>query len=309
MNIVRNNFMEAVIARLMDGEIDIDHPVLWLDADTTRIRPGTLRAVQQDIKKHPFGFCHTGIDYSLEWLEGTRPQDWDAYSKLLFVDEMVRRAFKRAAHQQFSSENSIEDRIYAEESGLAFPLSTYLTSGGLHSKDSIGESYHLRRRHMYYGESFFIKLYRPEATNPYLDKLRRLDAPGVGIETSARRIHHALQNQPIGNTTFSRIQDDNYTLSAEQEEMSDGQTFDADRIETLARIILTRKRCVADEGGLQQDARKRAERMLRNRVLGFNLPKGFFNRAGSFSAAALPAATTASAAATASRTAASRAAC
>ena len=74
MNVVRNNFMEAVIARLMDGEIDIDHPILWLDADTTRIRPNTLRTVQQDIKKHPFGFCHPDIDYSLEWLEGIRPQ-------------------------------------------------------------------------------------------------------------------------------------------------------------------------------------------------------------------------------------------
>lgn len=281
MNVVRNNFMEAVIARLMDGEIDIDHPILWLDADTTRIRPNTLRTVQQDIKKHPFGFCHPNIDYSLEWLEGIRPQDWDAYSKLLFVDEMVRRAFRRVACQRFSSENSIEDRIYAEESGLAFPLSTYLASGGLYPEDLMGESSHLRRRYMRYGAKFLRKLYRPEITNPHLDDIRWLDASGIGIETSARRVHHTLHKQPIGSTTFSRAQDANYTLSTEQEEFLHDQAPNTDRIETLARIILTRKRGVADEE-LQQDARKRVERMLRNRALGFNLPEEFFKNISTY---------------------------
>jgi|GEM_PF-5128887 hypothetical protein len=53
MSQIRNNYMEAITGRLIDGEIDETHPIVWLDADTTRIRPNTLSAIQRHIKKTP----------------------------------------------------------------------------------------------------------------------------------------------------------------------------------------------------------------------------------------------------------------
>lgn len=276
LSTIRGNFMETVIARLMNGEIDIDHPVLWLDADTTRIRPKTLRAVQQDIKERPFGFCHPDIAFSLEWLEGISPHDWDPYSRLLFVDEMAQRAFNRVACLQGNVPTPINDRVYAEESGLAFPISTYLASGGLRQKDRMGESALLQRRYQQHGAGFFDRLARSEADNPYLYDVRWLDATGVGIEMSARRIHRLLQEQPTEEVDFSRTFANDYVLATEQEAPPDDQVVDTSRMEALARTILTRKRGTSSET-LQQDTRKRVERMLRNRVLGFNLPEKFFN--------------------------------
>ena len=110
MSQIRNNYMEAITGRLMDGEIEENHPIVWLDADTTRIRPNTLSTIQKCIQKYP-QFYHPDIDYSLEWLEGKRPEEWDVNSKLLFIDEMAQREYKRVALEKGFK---ILDRAYPD---------------------------------------------------------------------------------------------------------------------------------------------------------------------------------------------------
>ena len=60
MSQIRNNYMEAITGRLIDGEIDETHPIVWLDADTTRIRPNTLAAIQRHTKKRPVQVLSSG---------------------------------------------------------------------------------------------------------------------------------------------------------------------------------------------------------------------------------------------------------
>lgn len=117
MSQIRNNYMEAITGRFIDGEISETHPIVWLDADTTRIRPNTLAAIQSRIKRHPYKFYHPDINYSLEWLEEKRPEEWDVNSKLLFIDEMAQREHKRVAVEKGFT---ILDRTYPDECGFKF---------------------------------------------------------------------------------------------------------------------------------------------------------------------------------------------
>lgn len=252
MSQIRNNYMEAITGRLIDGEISETHPIVWLDADTTRIRPNTLSAIQRHIKKDPYKFYHPDINYSLEWLEGKRPEEWDVNSKLLFVDEMAQREHKRVAVEKGFP---IFDRYYPDESGLSFALYGFLKSGGLDTSDPIDESSLLLRRAGY--ARYNIR---------WLDEDRQ---DKVGIEVSARRTYQEMSSLPPGvdlvpYKTFSYRPE--YVLSSDQDSSPDisKRTLNP---EATALFLLSKRRSGKSYTEADRAARKVTERMLANKVL------------------------------------------
>lgn len=229
MSQIRNNYMEAITGRLIDGELEEDHPIVWLDADTTRIRPNTLSATQRHIKKDPYKFYHPDINYSLEWLEGKRPEEWDVNSKLLFIDEMAQREH--------------------------FSLYKFVNSGGLDTNDPIDESSRLLMRAGYAG-----------CDVQWLDDDKRNQ---VGIEVSARRTYQEMSSLPPGidlvpYKTFPYRPE--YVLSSDQDSNPNisKRTLNP---EATALFLLSKRRSGKAYTEADRAARKVTERMLANKVL------------------------------------------
>ena len=252
MSQIRNNYMEAITGRLIDGELEEDHPIVWLDADTTRIRPNTLSAIQRHIKKDPYKFYHPDINYSLEWLEGKRPEEWDVNSKLLFVDEMAQREHKRVAVEKGFK---ILDRAYPDECGFSFSLYKFVTSGGLDTRDPIDESSRLLMRAGYAGRDV-----------QWLDEDRQ---DKVGIEVSARRTYQEMSSLPPGidlvpYRTFSYRPE--YILSSEQDSNPNYSKRTLDP-EATASFLLNKRRSGKAYTEADRAARIVTKRMLANKVL------------------------------------------
>ena len=253
MSQIRNNYMEAITGRLIDGELEEDHPIVWLDADTTRIRPNTLSAIQRHVKKDPYKFYHPDINYSLEWLEGKRPEEWDVNSKLLFIDEMAQREHKRVAVEKGFP---IFDRYYPDESGLSFSLYSFLKAGGIDTNDPLNESHSLLTRT---GQRKSVK---------WIDEDKH---DQVGIEVSARRTYQEMSSLPPGVNvvpyrTFSY--DPNYVMSSDQ---SSGSA-DTDKVEldikaTTLYLLSKRRSRLKIYTEADKAARKVTKRMLANKVL------------------------------------------
>lgn len=248
MSQIRNNYMEAITGRLIDGELEEDHPIVWLDADTTRIRPNTLSAIQRHIKKDPYKFCHPDINYSLEWLEGKQPEEWDANSKLLFIDEMAQREHKRVALEKGF-------RAYPDECGFSFSLSNFVNSGGLDTNDPIDESSRLLMRAGHAG-----------CDVQWLDDEKRNQ---VGIEVSARRTYQEMSSLPPGidlvpYRTFSYRPE--YILSSEQDSNPNYSKRTLDP-EATALFLLNKRRSEKAYTEADRAARIVTKRMLANKVL------------------------------------------
>ena len=252
MSQIRNNYMEAITGRLIDGELEEDHPIVWLDADTTRIRPNTLSAIQRHTKKDPYKFYHPDINYSLEWLEGKRPEEWDINSKLLFIDEMAQREHKRVAVEKGFN---ILDRAYPDECGFSFSLYKFVTSGGLDTRDPIDESSRLLMRAGYAGRDV-----------QWLDEDKQ---DQVGIEVSARRTYQEMSSLPPGvdlvpYKTFSYRPE--YFLSSKQNSNPNRSKRTLDP-EATALFLLSKRRSGKAYTEADRAARKVTERMLANKVL------------------------------------------
>ncbi len=252
MSQIRNNYMEAITGRLIDGEISETHPIVWLDADTTRMRPNTLSAIQRHVKKDPYKFYHPDINYSLEWLEGKYPEEWDVNSKLLFIDEMAQREHKRVAVEKGFN---ILDRTYPDESGLSFTLSNFITSGGLDTNDPINESSRL-----------LIRAGHSRYNIRWLDEDRQ---DKVGIEVSARRTYQEMSSLPPGvdlvpYKTFSYRPE--YVLFSDQDSNPNYSKKTLDP-EATASFLLSKRRSGEAYTEADRAARKVTERMLANKVL------------------------------------------
>jgi len=252
MSQIRNNYMEAITGRLIDGKISETHPIVWLDADTTRMRPNTLSAIQRHVKKDPYKFYHPDINYSLEWLEGKCPEEWDVNSKLLFIDEMAQREHKRVAVEKGFN---ILDRTYPDESGLSFTLLNFITSGGLDTSDPINESSRL-----------LIRAGHSRYNIRWLDEDRQ---DKVGIEVSARRTYQEMSSLPPGvdlvpYKTFSYRPE--YVLFSDQDSNPNYSKKTLDP-EATASFLLSKRRSGEAYTEADRAARKVTERMLANKVL------------------------------------------
>jgi len=130
MGEVRANHMEAVAVDAMQQGLGYNHPVLWLDADTTFIRPGSFQQIVESVAKLDSNFVHANTQYSLDWASRTPLAELDPTSKAVAIAEIMRRHFTRSGLE----------REYDEESGLAFALGTYLFARGVPATTRIGEA-------------------------------------------------------------------------------------------------------------------------------------------------------------------------
>lgn len=126
MTTVRENYMDAVITDCYKNDYGANHPVLWLDADTTFIAPGALEEVASSARKLDALFVHANTQYSVDWAKGVPVQDLDTATKAVIASEVQRRQLVRDLDEMTSYEDE-----YPEEDGLAFAVGTYMLSGGL----------------------------------------------------------------------------------------------------------------------------------------------------------------------------------
>lgn len=120
----RTNYMAFIIKQQKRGELPSDHPILWLDADTTFIDesmvPLMLHALKQDRAHFVKGHLLLTVDAS-----ESQP------SLLRNTAEHVATLFGATKSELEEQLEMYEPRDYVEECGLAFKLSSYIQAGGL----------------------------------------------------------------------------------------------------------------------------------------------------------------------------------
>lgn len=138
MSRVRKNYMDALALKAVREGYGFDHPVMWLDADTTDIKKGTLKIVADEVHSFNSAFCHPSMYYSIDWNNGNHISDSDDATKAFAIDEMARRMGIRSEVE--SAGDRSEPLGYLEESGFSFALGTYLVTGGINTTDDINET-------------------------------------------------------------------------------------------------------------------------------------------------------------------------
>jgi len=135
---IRGNYMEAVAIDAEHRGFTANHPVLWLDADTTFVTQDSLGKIVSTINTGDANFVHANLQFSAEWSKGTPIEELDDATKAIIFNEIFQRKKRRGRAGDVRVRSS-----YIEESGLAFSLGTYLSAGGVDRKDPINESANL----------------------------------------------------------------------------------------------------------------------------------------------------------------------
>lgn len=119
---VRKDYMEATGLMLAEEGNGFMHPVLWLDADTTRLSKDAFIGIKQTVEKGEILYPHLRLKFMIDWTDALLSQA-DNATKAVAVDEINRRLAYRGN----------DDKGYYEESGFACAIGTYLSSGGLNA--------------------------------------------------------------------------------------------------------------------------------------------------------------------------------
>ncbi len=134
---IRGNYMEAVVLDCQKRGFGLDHPILWLDADTTFVSNGSLEAIASSVRNGKGIFVHANLQFSADWATGEKLDSLDFATRAFIVTEIHRR-------QGLRNRKEFDPPVgYMEESGLAFSLATYLRAGGVNRTDGMNESAHL----------------------------------------------------------------------------------------------------------------------------------------------------------------------
>lgn len=183
MSVVRQHMMDAIISRAYHRGYSMDHPVMWLDADTTFIQSSSFNRVVNKAHSGMVSIFQPRLDYHVDWLGGD-DAELDYATRIFIIDEVMRRRFRKSMlGGQIPGE-------YQEECGSFFPLSAYLLAGGL--SPTSHETGHLLDQLSHTTESVdsqLLQRYREVMGAP--DTAFDLDescyVPEVRIGTSARR--------------------------------------------------------------------------------------------------------------------------
>lgn len=274
MSQIRSHFMDALVGEVIDGAIPSDHPVMWLDADTTRMSPETLGRVVDTTHMYPFEFCHPDVDYSLEWADGKPASEMDNASKVFLIDEMARRARKRA---MISVDELFPERSYPEESGMSFTMLAYMAAGGIDEDDPINESVRLTRRlHNFYmmTTASFSRL--PSLAMPFMSprtEYKRLSSTqrqnvhwlnDVSVQLSGRRIYEGIKSHGARSLTNRESQvGDTYVLFSDLNKGTPSADIIIDDPTALRSVFLREQQRKTGK----KLAKKVVDRMLKNKVL------------------------------------------
>lgn len=185
---IRSNYMEAVALNVIKQGYGEDHPILWLDADTTYIAENTLGAINKKVRDGDTLFVHANERYTTEWAKGVPVSERDEATQAIMVNEMYRRKFVKRAVEQ-------GERVgYPEESGLAFTIGTYLKLGGINTYEKVDEASNL----LSYGKELLLNGEVLRLNQRHTSLPRNVQGlieylPSARIGISARRQYKAVQ--------------------------------------------------------------------------------------------------------------------
>lgn len=128
---LRSNYMDALSVQAAERGYGVDHPVLWMDADTTMLSPAALGKIEASVRNFDAMVVHTNLRYNLDWANGTPLGELDDASKAVAIHEIHRRQRTRF-EEAMNTPDSGAALGYNDEPGTAFALGSYLAGGGLH---------------------------------------------------------------------------------------------------------------------------------------------------------------------------------
>lgn len=127
---VRKDMMDIVAASAIERGLDYTQPVMWVDADLTKMKRDSLQLSSARIRNEYEAYMyHMFPAQTIENLKSG-----GAAEQVAAHYELVRR---KAMHTPVSG---VFNRDYIEESGLGFTLGNYLAIGGVNSADTVNES-------------------------------------------------------------------------------------------------------------------------------------------------------------------------
>jgi hypothetical protein len=180
---VRANYMDAVAMQAVQKGYGYEHPVIWLDADTTALSKNALKDLADGVRKFDSKFVHADSRWSVDWADRPLAEQDDA-TKAVALNEIRRRQLVRMN----KSEHVIQG-AYTEEWGLAFAMGTYLEAGGVDTSDASNESMNL-----------ILRAQRSDSANmpgrlaiEWRNLPPVVTLPGVKLSTSARGFYDAVQ--------------------------------------------------------------------------------------------------------------------
>lgn len=240
MSQVRSNYMDAVMIEAYDRGWALDHPIIWLDADTTEISKGAIKDLADSVKTSGRPFVHANLRFTADWAANSQIENLDNPTKAVAINEIHRRKLSR-------------DRInqdYIEEAGLAFLLGTYARADGVETWDPLNESANLISK---------VQLNQREQTQDGVVTYHR--AARIGV--SARRQYELAKQkgagglvganslgykdtyssmQRFGDTVASITNADVMDAFSREEELAQGRQYDQEAHEALAKNANRRKR-------------------------------------------------------------------
>jgi hypothetical protein len=131
---VRSHYMEALAINAEKQGYNPDHPVVWLDADTTYLARNTLGDIHDTLAQKKTLFVHANERYTTEWADGVAMADRDEATRAVMISEIQRRKLIKDARKAGQKTG------YPEESGLAFNMDTYLKLGGVNTENAVEEA-------------------------------------------------------------------------------------------------------------------------------------------------------------------------
>jgi hypothetical protein len=207
MSQLRSNYMDSISILAQKEGYGYDHPIMWLDADTTYITANTLGDIGSKVKNFDALFVHAAERYTMEWAKGKPRSELDDETKSVMLNEIHRRITSKKALSQDPEHGT----GYTEESGLAFAVGTYLDAGGVDINDPINEAGLLiknGRELLSRGNAGFHRDHSPNDETEALPSLvEYVRSARIGL--SARRHYRAVK--AIGVRALYNVQFQNYS--------------------------------------------------------------------------------------------------
>jgi hypothetical protein len=195
MSQLRSNYMDAVTLDSLKRGYGFNHPVMWVDADTTRISKDVIQSLALPLVNNEALFTHANLQFSVDWSPDTLPGELDDATKAIILNEMQRRQRKALSEDG-------KDGGYVEESGLAFSIGVYLNAGGMDKTDPISESGRLilkvvkARDTGYLNEKGVIPASLDEYNGMFYEEVKHVKSARMAV--SARRHYEVAKEQGAG---------------------------------------------------------------------------------------------------------------
>ena len=133
-NQIRAGYMDAIAIDALARHFPLDHPIIWLDADTPFIGHGAIRQMRDAIVARKGHFVKANMVLVGEEMDAPFLAQRPEHEKVAAIYALARRMIE-------SNLGPTDPRGYVDESGFGMTLGTYLACGGVGISDPLlGES-------------------------------------------------------------------------------------------------------------------------------------------------------------------------